>query len=495
MSAALRFSSVTIALCLWATEAAATGPAVTVTPGANPPSTSTKVSGTGFGANEIVDLYFDTTDEELSVTDASGAFAAISIPVPAAALPGLHWITAGGRHSGLGAQAKFTVRTNWPQQGYGSQNKAFNPYENVLSPQNVAGLEQAWSITGALGPAIEDNGELLVATGTSKANVTALNPASGATIWNKTVSTINGGGLAEAAGLVLFGNGGSVEALRASNGTMSWTANTGQLIVGPVTPADGAVYAGGASGTLFVLDQATGATLWTGTADVNNTFGRPSVAKELGQDSVFAPCGQAVCALNRNGDLWSYPTLNGQVTQTAVSNGRVFFGDAHGDFVSVPANALSFSLMSNQGAFTAAPAVADNLVYAGSQTNLYAYDARTLTNAWSVAPIGSFTSQPAVANGVVYTGNSGGDLFAFNAANGALLWTAAGAGAAITANIVANGMLFATDANGNLYAYALNAGNDAAYRWNPRPPAMASLHPDLSLSPYRHATFRRADEQ
>jgi hypothetical protein len=291
----LRFLSTLIAMCLWAAEAGATGPAVTVSPGANPPSTSTNVSGTGFGANEIVDIYFDTTDEELAVTNGSGAFAATPIPIPASALPGLHWITAGGRHSGLGAQTKFSVLTNWAQLGYGSQNKAFNPYENVLSPENVAGLERVWGLTGTLGPVTEYGGKLFVPTAVgNNAAIAALDPASGAMVWSKTVGSINSGRLTEGAGLVLFANGGSVEAISAANGKAAWTANLTQFVVARVVPADGVIYASGASGGLFALNATNGATLWTGTTQTSCQNGPPTVERGFGLDNVYVTCGTTV---------------------------------------------------------------------------------------------------------------------------------------------------------------------------------------------------------
>jgi hypothetical protein len=49
--------------------AVAASPVVTRNPTTGPPTT---VSGTGFGASETVDVYFDTTDIRLTSTSASG---------------------------------------------------------------------------------------------------------------------------------------------------------------------------------------------------------------------------------------------------------------------------------------------------------------------------------------------------------------------------------------------------------------------------------------
>lgn len=251
-SNALKFSAAVFALNVFAAEANATGPAVSVSPSVNPPSTSTNASGSGFGDNEAVDIYFDTTDETLTVTNASGAFSAVATAVPASALPGTHWITAIGRHSGLAAQAKFTVRTNWAQTGYGYQNKSYNPFENVISPSNVAGLDLAWvaNLGSALTGLTVYNGDLYVGTGSK---LYALNATSGVQAWTSG-TTITGSlqtgtqnAPIEAAGLVyITDTSGNVYALKDSTGAKVWSYATSDTDVGAGTVvANGKLYVPG----------------------------------------------------------------------------------------------------------------------------------------------------------------------------------------------------------------------------------------------------------
>jgi hypothetical protein len=63
---------------------------ITVSPASNPPNTTIFVSGSGFSAGADVDIYFDTTDLALAVTDDTGSFSQIALHVPASALPGGH---------------------------------------------------------------------------------------------------------------------------------------------------------------------------------------------------------------------------------------------------------------------------------------------------------------------------------------------------------------------------------------------------------------------
>lgn len=87
-------------------------PAVTVSPTTGPPTDKVTVGGTGFAADEAVDIYFDTTDLALATTGASGSFTGIRLTIPASPSPGTHWTTGVGRRSGLAAQTRFTVQTD-----------------------------------------------------------------------------------------------------------------------------------------------------------------------------------------------------------------------------------------------------------------------------------------------------------------------------------------------------------------------------------------------
>ncbi len=103
------------------------GPAITLSPKVGPPTSTVTVSGAGFGAGEVVDIYFDTTDETLAVAGADGSFSGIDVAVPGSALPGKHYISAVSRATGQGAQDTFTVRTAWAQYRYSGKHTGANP--------------------------------------------------------------------------------------------------------------------------------------------------------------------------------------------------------------------------------------------------------------------------------------------------------------------------------------------------------------------------------
>ncbi len=85
-------------------------PGITLSPASGPPAATVMVAGAGFGAREVVDIYLGTADQALAIAGDTGNFAGITVQVPASAVLGPAYLTAAGRHSGLGAQAQFLVR-------------------------------------------------------------------------------------------------------------------------------------------------------------------------------------------------------------------------------------------------------------------------------------------------------------------------------------------------------------------------------------------------
>jgi hypothetical protein len=215
------------------------------------PATSTvTVSGTSFGANEGVEVFFDTIDAGLAGADAAGNFGPISVTVPASATPGSHRISAEGRQSRLFAQATFTVATDWPQFRDGPEHHGHNGTENVLSPQSVSGMDLDWSFARA-GPVYSSpavaNG--MVYVGSDDGNVYALDSATGTEQW----SLATGFGVvscpAVASGVVYVGSAdGNVYALDAATGVKSWLFATGSLVFSSPAVASGVVYVGSSDG-------------------------------------------------------------------------------------------------------------------------------------------------------------------------------------------------------------------------------------------------------
>jgi outer membrane protein assembly factor BamB len=320
---------------------ASTTKTFTVTPGialsavSGPPTTTVTVSGAGFGTDEAVDIYFGTTDEALASTSSTGNFAGIAVQVPATAVPGTAYLTAVGRHSGLSAQAQFSVSTSWVQFRYSGKHEGFNPYENVLSASNVSGIDVAWSFTTESGvyssPAVVGG---VVYVGSQNGNVYALSAATGAKVWSFQTDGSVSSSPAVADGVVYVGSeDGNVYALGAVTGAKVWSFPTGGNVLSSPAVADGVVYIGSFDQSVYALSAATGA------------------------------------------KVWSFPTGGGIQSSPAVADGVVYVGSADNNVYALSADggAELWSFTAG-GQIYAPPAVADGVVYVGSNdNNMYSF--------------------------------------------------------------------------------------------------------------------------
>ena len=468
----------------------AAAPAVKLSPTSDHPTATDQVSGSGFGAFEAVDIYFDTTDMLLATTTATGTIPWHPWQVPADATPGEHWITAIGRHTGDAAQKPFIVSTDWPQQGYSPRGKRFNPYENVLNTTTAPGLDMAWAApTGSQmrsAPAVVNG---VVYEGSTDGNLYAWDAVTGAPLWHKPTGNQIWSSPAVAKGIVYVGStDGKLYAFNATTGASVWTATTGNGIYDSPTVANGVVYAGSQDGNLYAWNAATGALLWS--TATGSSIGLSSPAVGNGRVYIGTEDGK-VRAFNASTGavVWIYATTTSGNTiesSPAWMNGLVFIGGGYDEklyALNDSTGSLAWSGATANTVGPSSPAVANGFVYIGSDDGkLYAFRASNGALQWTATTNAFVDPSPAVANGVVYAASFDSSLYAYSAVNGVLLWSASEQIA--TSPTVANGFVYAGSFDNNLYAYALNAGNNAVYKnRKTQPPSFATLHPDFRLKP------------
>ena len=454
----------------------ATTPTIVVSPATAPPGSAVQVSGAGFGPSEGVDVYFDTTDLALAQTGAAGSFGPVSITIPSPAVPGAHTVSAEGRQTGGFAQAGFTVNTNWTQFRSSAKHRGANPFENVLSPANVSGIDQDWAFTTggsvASSPAVVNG---VVYIGSDDTNLYALNASTGAQLWSFPASG-NVFSPAVANGVVYAVGNGNVYALNAATGAQQWTQTIGADSESPPTVANGTVFVGLGAG-VYAFNAATGAQDWTFTTG-EVVDGAPAVAN--GVVYVGSVDGN-LYALNAStgAKLWSFSPAGSEVeTAPAVADGVVYAAADNGNVYALNATtgAQLWSFSTGSSVFSS-PAVTNGVVYVGSNNgNVYALDAATGTQLWSFATGSSVSSSPAVANGVVYVGSDDDNVYALSAATGARLWSFTTGGAVGSSPAVVNGEVYVGSNDGSLYAFDLAGGQQAPAR-----PRRGSLHPDYRL--------------
>jgi outer membrane protein assembly factor BamB len=437
-------------------------PSTTLSPTVGPPSTSVKVTGAGFDPSTSLDVFVDATDVVVATSNASGAVS-ITITMPAGAQPGTHWITLDEGRTHPAAQAPFTVRTDWPQQGFGAQGRRYNAYENTIGTDNVSALTRAWArpVSGFTSPTpfIVYTSYAFVGDVDGAAYAFSQN---GTLLWTASPGTdLHSAAPAAYNSRVFFGGAnGTVYAYlttcRTDGGTCTpaWSTSVGTAVTGPLSIYNGLVYVPSSDGTVHALNPSTGApgtalTLFggSGAATAGVAFA-PDGSYYTGRGSTFN--FKLPCCSGGN-------TYAGAVSSSAAYNGAAYFTTSDG-FLREFTGANWTATISGSGC-AAAPAVANNVVYAESCGTLGAFDAGTGTVVWSKAM--QVANGVVMANNVLYacTGTTAfpGLVVAFDAATGTRLWTG---GPCSTQPIVANGKLYVAG-NSLLDVYDLTSARTA----------------------------------
>jgi outer membrane protein assembly factor BamB len=456
--------------------AAAASPVVTLTPANGPPTTVTAVKGTGFGAYETIDVYFDTNDVVLASTNSTGRFS-VQLTVPATATPGRHWITADARATRLSAQAAFTVGTNWLSFRDGPSRSGVNPYENVLNPSTVGGLNEQWATTtgdSVFSSAAYSSGYLYV--GSYDYNVYKLNATTGAVVWTYTTGGPVYSSPTVTGGVVYVGSlDDSIYAINASTGAKLWSTATDGLVESSPVVVGNVVYVGSLDDSIYAINATTGAVMWT-YATGGRIFSSPAVVNGV----LYTGSDDGMYALNAStGALkWSDQTLGPVYSSPAVVNGLVYVESTDGylDAVNAAVGAITWSVPIASLSESSA-AVVNGVVYVGGYDGtVNAFNASNGALKWSQT-IGTYVEDsPVVADGVVYIGTHEASLDAVDAATGAILWSASTGGALLASPTVANGVVYVGSGDDSVYAYSLGVV------LAPNRPKPSSLHPNLGLT-------------
>lgn len=473
--------------CLAAAPALAST-SLTMSPAAGHPKIGVSVRGSGFAPDEAVDIYFDTTDMLLAVTDDSGAFGARKLSVPAGALPGAHWITAVGRKSGDAVQKLFTARTDWSQFGFDERGKRTNSYENVLDAQSARALDLMWK-TPLCCSAIETSpivskGLVYVATFDNKLHAVAASTGiekwtatTGGTIaWYQSPAVSNG--------VVYIGSmDGKLYAFDAATGAAKWTAATGGTnVVSIPVVAYGIVYVGSSDGKFYAFDALTGAAIWSTALTAGTATSNPVAVAGV----VYVGSTSGIYAFDAFTGALKWGALGGAGVRAsiAVANGRLFamLTDRNLYALETDGGGVVWTAAISDGWSLA---VANNAVYVGTYDGFLEPHSAS-TGAWLSATFlgGGAWDAPAVANGVAYIRSMDGRIYGIDAGAGGVLWSAIDHGSASQSSpAVADGVVYSGSVNGNLYAFAIDGGRNAVYHRDATPPSYAKLRPDFRLKP------------
>lgn len=344
------------------------------------------------------------------------------------------------------AQTQATV--SWTQFRFDNNHTGVNPFESLLSPQNVPRLQLSWQ--AQLGKLVDFSSPAVV-------NGVVYIGSSDGRLW---AYPANGCGRALCATPLWrsVGLGQIIDSPTVSNGVLyvgsqtSDTSNAGKLDVFSATGCGQAVCAPlwqGLAGSQSILQSSpaiAGGSVFVGAFD--------------GSLYVFSArgCGSRTCLPlwrgKTGGSIESTPTVAGGVAYIGSDDGKLYAFSASGCGAS---NCLPLWTGSIGGsAFSSTPAVSGGIVYVNSQHTLSAFRASgcgrsTCNPVWrAVDNVNFFDGSPAVANGRVYIPlESELNVYAASGCGHATcnpLWIdfASGAQAAIlSAPTVANGVVYA----------------------------------------------------
>ncbi len=431
--------------------AGAAGPTLTLAPTVGPPTTVDHANGAGYPAGDSVTVTFDSSTVATATTNAAGMFS-VSFTVPASATPGAHAVAAFDP-AGLGAGATFLVQTNWGASRFDPAGSGFNPFENVLSPSNVATLSQlvapSWGGSVRSEP-IYAGGNIYV--GSTDHTVRAFSTA-GRQLWSFRTAgpvvgspvAINGGSACQ---LIVAGDqSGMVYGIGTAHGSRVWSFATGAPISvsvqDPTAVED--VYVATTHGTLFDLNGCTGGRRWGYSESKPGPVNTPAVLGGVKAANgtihqvaiVVGQSGETIC-LDKYGRLvlWSVKMAGPSGAPPAAfgsgTNARVVVADGSsvvelnaGTGAKIwsrptggPVNGLAIE--KNPG--PAGP-IPRGIIVVDTAGDLYSLNPATGKINWGDKSPGPFGGPPAIANGVIYLTTmaspaAGATLEAVNAATG-----------------------------------------------------------------------------
>lgn len=237
---------------------------------------------------------------------------------------------------------------------------------------------------------------------------------------------------------------------------MQWRKSFSSSIYNSPAVVDGVVYAGTYGDYFYAFDAETGATLWS--KNINGSADRGAAVSD-GVVFVGSRHGTTMYALDAGtgGTIWS-PSV-GDVTGTApvVEYGKVYLGCNDDKLYAFDEETGDIVWSTTAGGNVGTAAVADGVVYAGSDGSLCAFDAFTGDTLWTNA-FEMSGSSPALSDGVIYTAASDGKIHAIDAVTGEELDTFATEAEKTYTPAVADGVIYAAADDGKLYAFDIQTG-------------------------------------
>ena len=379
-----------------------------------------------------------------------------------------------------------TANANWTQRPGSPATRV----ENAALGSNLA-LAFAVNIGAGDGRKARITGDPVVADGRiftldSGARVTAVTTG-GATAWTKDLTPptdkpgqASGGGLAYGGGKVFVSSGyGLLTALDPATGAILWEQDLDASGTGTPTVAGDLVYVVSGDATAWAIDVNSGRVRWqmTATPDRNSLLGGPAPAI-TGDLVIFAHASGEVQAVNRVGGIQTWGALVtgrrqgyaksviGDISgDPVVSNGKVYVGVQSGTTVALNAETGERIWSVKEGAMSPVWAVGNAVYLVSDMNEIVRVDANTGERVWA-QKLPLFTSDrprrqkeiyahygPVLAGNRLIVASSDGLLRSFDPASGAVLSQVAIPGGASSNPVIAGRTLYVVSQKGQLLAF------------------------------------------
>lgn len=304
----------------------------------------------------------------------------------------------------------------------------------------------------------------------------ALDAQTGALRW-KTDTGGTAGAPAVAGGAVYMApEDASIRSLDAATGKQRWsytrtTGVSGQYgYDGYAVVSGDTVYIASDSGAVFALDTASGKPRWQRTwPNAGDTiYAAPAVDGGMVFAAVGGPDGGGYALDATTGKIvWQTSHVEGFDAVPLAADGVVYFGSQAPDtLTALDEKTGAMRWQAGASGINAPPITGGGLVYvAGADQIIRAFHVQDGSPAWTFqtggnagnALIGTGAALT-LANGVLYAGSQGGDLYALDAATGKQRWSVAVSSPIDQPPAVADGAIFITTEAAQVYAYRASDG-------------------------------------
>jgi outer membrane protein assembly factor BamB len=221
-------------------------------------------------------------------------------------------------------------------------------------------------------------------------------------------------------------SGGTIRALRASDGTQLWSHTPWNFADAPPIASNGRVYAA-IAGTMRCYDGATGAVLWS-RSDPNGQKG----AAALDASGLYVPhSSPPTFKLNAQTGalLWQAASGSFSYSYTPVlRNNKLYTRDFPETVIDALTGAHVGTLQLQSAPVFASTANGEIAVTVTRGTGSYegvmrGLNATTGAEKWKFSGDGTLYSAPLLLDGVLFAASANGSLYAVNPTNGAALWS------------------------------------------------------------------------